>query len=53
MDGGSMHLWAIATAATVAASCALVGSFLVVRRISLLGDTISHAVLPGIVIAVL
>jgi len=36
-----------------AASCALVGSFLVLRRMALLGDAISHAVLPGIVIAFL
>jgi len=35
----------------VAASCALVGSFLVLRKMALLGDAISHAVLPGIVIA--
>jgi ABC-type Mn2+/Zn2+ transport system permease subunit len=41
-DGGQiwMHVWAIATAATVAAACALVGSFLVVRRLSLLGQTL-------------
>jgi manganese/zinc/iron transport system permease protein len=50
---GPMHGWAIATAAVVAAGCALVGTLLVVRRMSLLGDAISHAVLPGIVIAVL
>ena len=37
----------------VAASCALVGSFLVLRRMALLGDAISHAVLPGIVLAFL
>jgi manganese/zinc/iron transport system permease protein len=37
----------------VAASCALVGSFLVLRRMTLLGDAISHAVVPGIVIAFL
>ena len=37
-----MHFWAIATAATVSAGCALVGSFLVVRRLSLLGDAISQ-----------
>ena len=37
----------------VAASCALVGSFLVLRKMALLGDAISHAVLPGIVIAFL
>ncbi len=36
-----------------AASCALVGSFLVLRRMALLGDAISHAVLPGIAIAFL
>jgi manganese/zinc/iron transport system permease protein len=52
-DGGGMHAWAIATAAAVAAGCGLVGTLLVVRRMSLLGDAISHAVLPGIVVAVL
>jgi manganese/zinc/iron transport system permease protein len=52
-DGGGMHAWAIATAAMVAAGCALVGTLLVVRRMSLVGDAISHAVLPGIVVAVL
>jgi manganese/zinc/iron transport system permease protein len=36
-----------------AVSCALVGTFLVLRRMALLGDAISHAVLPGIVIAFL
>lgn len=36
-----------------AASCALIGTFLVLRRMALLGDAISHAVLPGIVIAFL
>jgi len=52
-DGGGMHAWAIATAAVVAAGSSVVGSLLVVRRMSLLGDAISHAVLPGIVLAVL
>jgi len=50
---GTMHGWAIATAAVVAAGCALVGTLLVVRRLSLLGDAVSHAVLPGLAIAVL
>lgn len=40
-------------ASFVAASCALVGSFLVLRRLALVGDAISHAVLPGIVLAFL
>lgn len=30
-------------------ACALVGAFLVLRKMSLMGDAISHAVLPGIV----
>ena len=49
----TVHAWSMATAATVSASCGLVGGFLVVRRMSLLGDAISHAVLPGIAVAVL
>jgi ABC-type Mn2+/Zn2+ transport system permease subunit len=52
-EWGAMHAWAIATAAVVSAGCALVGTLLVVRRMSLVGDAISHAVLPGIVLAVL
>lgn len=43
----------VATGGLVAASCALVGSFLVLRRMALLGDAISHSVLPGIVLAFL
>src|SRR5262245_38760988 len=30
-------------------ACALIGCFLVLRRMSLMGDAISHAVLPGII----
>ncbi len=40
-------------ASCVAAACALIGSFLVLRRMALLGDAISHAVLPGIALAFL
>lgn len=29
-------------------SCGLLGSFIVVRKMALLGDTLSHAVLPGV-----
>ena len=34
-------------------SCALVGNFLVLRRQALIGDAVSHVVLPGIVMAFL
>ncbi|MBL7661729.1 metal ABC transporter permease [bacterium] len=36
------------TAVLTSATCALAGSLLVVRRMSLLGDAISHAILPGL-----
>lgn len=37
-------------AAVTAAACALVGTFLVLRKVALLSDAISHAILPGIVL---
>lgn len=43
--------WIILTGSLVAVSCALLGSFLVLRKMAMVGDAISHAVLPGIVIA--
>ncbi|MCB9244882.1 MAG: metal ABC transporter permease [Flavobacteriales bacterium] len=45
------ELWIIGTAALVATSSSLLGCFLVLRRMVMFGDAISHAVLPGIVIA--
>jgi manganese/zinc/iron transport system permease protein len=33
----------------VATACALLGSFLVLRRMSMMADAISHAILPGLV----
>ncbi len=39
-------------AATLAAiACGVLGNFLILRRLSLMGDAISHSVLPGLVIA--
>jgi manganese/zinc/iron transport system permease protein len=49
----SPTLVVILVGSCVAAACALVGTFLVLRQMALLGDAISHAVLPGIVIAFL
>ena len=41
----------ILTGSLVAVSCGLLGSFLILRKMSMVGDAISHSVLPGIVIA--
>lgn len=46
-------LYIILTATLVSASCALLGSFLILRKMAMVGDAISHTVLPGIVIAFL
>jgi manganese/zinc/iron transport system permease protein len=46
-------LWIMAVGSLVAAACAVVGCFLILRRLAMLGDAISHAVLPGIVVAFL
>lgn len=46
-------IFIIATAILVAVNCGLLGVFLVLRRMSMIGDAISHAVLPGIAIAYL
>jgi manganese/zinc/iron transport system permease protein len=48
-----MLLWPLAIAVMTNVACALVGCYLVLRRMSLLGDAIAHAVLPGLVIAFL
>jgi manganese/zinc/iron transport system permease protein len=45
--------WIILTGAFAGGACGLLGVFLVLRKMSLLGDALSHAVLPGIVIAFL
>jgi len=39
----------LAAGVLASVSCALIGAFLVLRKMSLMGDAISHAVLPGIV----
>ena len=40
-------------AVLVAVACALPGVFLVLRQLAMMSDAISHAILPGIVIAFL
>src|SRR5690606_9268073 len=34
-------------------TCGLLGGFIVLRRLSLMGDTLGHAVLPGVALAYL
>jgi manganese/zinc/iron transport system permease protein len=43
----------IAVAALTNVACALLGCYLVLRRMSMMGDALSHAVLPGLVMAFL
>lgn len=43
----------ILTASLVSVTCALLGCYLILRKMAMVGDAISHAVLPGIVIAFL
>jgi len=45
-----LDLPALIAAILAGGTCGLLGSFLVLRRESLLGDALSHAILPGIVV---
>ncbi len=50
---GPLYRWSIILGILANVPCAILGCYLVLRRLSLLGDAISHAVLPGIVLAFL
>lgn len=45
--------WIILTGSLVAVTCGILGCFLILRKMALVGDAISHAVLPGIALAFL
>ena len=47
----SIDNWIVVVGALAGIACALVGNFLVLRKMSMMGDAISHAVLPGLAIA--
>ena len=53
MDWYAIDTWIVIVGMLAAASCALLGNFLVLRKMSMMGDAISHAVLPGLAIAFL
>lgn len=46
-----VDLFPILAAVLTAITCGLLGNFLVLRRLSLMGDAMSHSVLPGLVVA--
>jgi manganese/zinc/iron transport system permease protein len=48
MDTGTVILL---TGILCAVACALLGSFLVLRKMAMMADAISHAILPGLVVA--
>ncbi len=51
MEWTFIDTWIVVTGMLSALSCALLGNYLVLRRMSMMGDAISHAVLPGLAIA--
>lgn len=48
-----IELWIILTGILVGISCSIAGVFLVLRKMSMIADAISHTVLFGIVMAFL
>lgn len=53
LDWTWLDTWIVIVGALGAMACALVGNFLVLRKLSMMGDAISHAVLPGLALAFL
>ena len=49
----AIDTWIVLTGMFCAMACAVLGNFLVLRHMSMMGDAISHAVLPGLAIAFL
>ncbi|MFQ3670064.1 MAG: metal ABC transporter permease, partial [Verrucomicrobiia bacterium] len=45
--------WIVVIGILCSVACALPGTFLVLRRVSMMGDAISHAILPGLALAFL
>lgn len=45
--------WVVLMGALVGTACGIVGSYLLLRRMALVGDAISHSILPGLVLVFL
>ncbi len=52
-EGWRDNLWVALMGFFVTTACGWVGNYLILRRMALVGDAISHSVLPGIAIAFL
>jgi manganese/zinc/iron transport system permease protein len=52
-DSIDTYGWIVLMAFLVTATCGLVGNYLILRRMALVGDAISHSVLPGLAVAYL
>ena len=46
-------VWVIVAGLLISTSCALLGTFLVLRKMSMIADAVGHSILPGIVLAFL
>ena len=46
-------LWIVVMGFLITAACGLIGNYLILRRMALVGDAISHSILPGLAIAFL
>lgn len=51
--GFDQSIWIVVMGFLVALTCGLVGTFVILRRMALVGDAISHSLLPGIAAAFL
>ncbi len=51
LDWSSYDLWIVLIGILSSVCCAIPGCFLLLRRMSMMGDAISHAVLPGLAMA--
>ena len=52
-DNLSVTLWIFVMGFLISAACGLIGNYLILRRMALVGDAISHSILPGLAIAFL
>lgn len=52
-EGFWISFWIVLMGFLVTAACGIVGNYLLLRRMVLVGDAISHSILPGLVVAFL